>query len=362
LLEMLLLEAEVLEASTQDGDRAGPLEREEFVVSFLREYLEKACSQVCFAGVRNYGKVVQNLAEDRLCVIEILSDLDESDRLNLQLDDGVAALRLRCRQLIDAVIEEEAKRLQNSEIHPKLIWFLLDVQQRISEALSDNEALIGLEEQKRSIEYIHSQQLALALFKRLEKYFSGESRLELMDVGSKTGDMTSRLAHEFKAVGLDLKVEAYDLDSGFEPLAAKFAEHYAQPFPEPVEVRQGDLLELSESVEGARDVVLLSNVLHKIHPSNHDRALEEAKKCLKPGGLLIINTPYFSRRDASVLLHNFYRTCDTTSSSEALLAFEKWRSLALRNGFEIVGEEDIGFEGSLLDGFCHRALVLRNIS
>lgn len=357
-----VIEAPIGECLTEDGDRAGPLERDQFVIDFLREYLEKACEQVCFAGTRNYGRVVQNLAQDRLCVIEILNGLEEEDRLCLQLDEGIVALRLSCRELINAVIEEEGRRLSNGEIHPKLIWFLLDIQQRIAETLGDDPALGTLEHQRRAIEYIHSQQLALVLFSKLERHLACFEKVELIDVGSKTGDMIARLAHEFKALGGQFLVEAYDIDVDFASLAGDFADLYDQPKPKPVEVEYADLLELSSSVEGQKDVLLLSNVLHKIPPDSHGLALEEARKCLKPDGLLVINTPYFSRRDASVLLHHFYRTCDTTSSAEALLSFEQWRRLALASGFELVAEEDIGFDGSLLDGFCHRMLILRRIS
>lgn len=334
-----------------------------FVAGCLRAYIAKACEQVCFAGVKAYGDVVKNLASDRLFVIDILRGLTESDKLALLADEEIIRLRVYCRALVQSVIDEERERLIDGEIHPKLVWFLLDIQQRLAAVLCDNQALSKSDDQWKAVEYIHSQQLALALFARLSTHLTGVDKLHLIDVGSKTGDLISRLLYELRGVGKDVDAEAYDIETGLAPLAPAFADECGQPLPQAVPVEYGDLLSLSDVAKQPADLLLLSNILHKIDPGNHEKALDEAGKCLKPGGLLVINTPYFSRRDPSVFYSNFYRTCDTTSSTEALLAWDQWKALVSgREDFEVVAEHDIGFEGSLLDGFCHRALVLRRIS
>lgn len=356
-----------------DGERSQCMDLEEspgavpssdsFAVQFLRDYLAKACEQVCFAGGEEYGEVVKNLASDRLIVIELLRGLTEPDRQALLADEEIVRLRLDCRALVQSVIDEEKERLYHGEIHPKLVWFLLDIQQRLEAALCEDEAIAGPDDQWKAVEYIHSQQLALALFSRLSTYLEGVEKLHLIDVGSKTGDLISRLLYELRRLDKDVDAEAYDIETGFATLAPEFAAKCGQPLPEVVQVEYGDLLSLSDVAEKPANLLLLSNILHKIDPENHEKALDEAGKCLKPGGLLVINTPYFSRRDSSVLYSNFYRTCDTTSSAEALLSWDEWKALVSgREDFEVVAEHDIGFDGSLLDGFCHRALVLRRIS
>lgn len=356
-------DGEVSQYRESDESQGAVPGEDSFVARCLRAYIAKACEQVCFAGAKEYGEVVKNLAADRLIVIELLRGLTESDKLALLADEEIVKLRVDCRAFVQSVIDEERERLIDGEIHPKLVWFLLDIQQRLAAALHEDEALSESHDQWRAVEYIHSQQLALALFSRLSAYLEGVDKLHLIDVGSKTGDLISRLLYELRGVGKNVDAEAYDIETGFSPLAPEFADECGQPLPQVAYVKYGDLLSLSDVAEKPADLLLLSNILHKIDPKNHGRALDEAGKCLKPGGLLVINTPYFSRRDRSVFYSNFYRTCDTTSSTEALLSWDQWKALVSgRDDFEIVAEHDIGFEGSLLDGFCHRALVLRRIS
>lgn len=354
---------EVLQYRGPEESQGFPPYEDSFVARCLRAYIVKACEQVCFAGAKEYGEVVKNLAADRLIVIELLHGLTESDRLALLADEEIVKLRVECRALVQSVIDEEKERLIDGEIHPKLVWFLLDIQQRLAAALREDEALSKAHDQWRAVEYIHSQQLALAFFSRLCTHLEGVNKLHLIDVGSKTGDLISRLLYELRGVGKDVDAEAYDIETGFSPLAPEFATECGQPLPQVAHVEYGDLLSLSDVARKPADLLLLSNILHKIDPRNHEKALDEAGKCLKPGGFLVINTPYFSRSDSSVFYSNFYRTCDTTSSVESLLAWDQWKALVSgREDFELVAEHDIGFEGSLLDGFCHRAIVLRRIS
>ncbi|MFA6992584.1 MAG: hypothetical protein WC269_04900, partial [Candidatus Gracilibacteria bacterium] len=273
------------------------------------------------------------------------------------------------RDKIDEIIGTEGQDFLNNRIDPRLVWFLLDFNKRVLEIVGgngDDGNNRHFSQQKQEVEYLHSQQLAVLLVPIIKKHLAelskGQDGIYLTEIGAKTGDLIGRIDFELRRSrgqgGGRLKTNAYDIKPE-PPLTPHFSRKYRQPNSATIPVKDANLLNLNGAINHPTDILLLSNILHKIKPTEHQEALREAWEQLSPGGILIVNTPFFNSSDETVHLKGFYQSCDSTEYPNALLSWEEWENTLKQSGFEIVEEQDLGFKASLLDGFRHRTLVAR---
>lgn len=327
----------------------------------LKGYAESILEQTGpVANIKSY--VLRRLAHERLDATAIFDAFSDADRDDIRGLPDPFPKKAECSTRIDELIVSEGSRLTRGEIEPQLAWFLLDFHRRVVEVLGDEDEIEGAEHQRREIEYIHSQQLALLLAPIvqdvLDRYFTDADEVQFTEIGAKNGDLIGRIDHELKKKSLGIQTRAYDITPE-KPLGPEFAAKYSQPDSSTIPVSRANLLDINGSISHPVDVLLLSNILHKISPEAHVKALEEAYEKLSPGGVVIINTPFFSDVDETVLRKTFYQICDGTEYKDALLSWEQWKDVINDTEFEIVDEKDFGFKASLLDGFSHRVIILR---
>lgn len=330
-------------------------------LSILEGYADSILGQTGpVVNITSY--VLRCLAKERLEATAIFDAFFDADRDDIRSLPDPFPNKARCSTRINELIVSEGARLTRGEIEPELAWFLLDFHRRVVEVLGDEDEIEGAEHQRREIEYIHSQQLALLLAPIvrdvLNRYFSGAERVQFTEIGAKNGDLIGRINHELKNERWDVQTRAYDITPE-DPLGPEFAAKYSQPDSSRIPVSRANLLDINGSISHPVDVLLLSNILHKISPKAHAQALEEAYAKLSPGGIVIVNTPFFSKVNETILRRDFYQICDGTEYKDALLSWEQWRDVINDTEFEIVDEKDFGFKASLLDGFAHRVLILR---
>jgi len=105
--------------------------------------------------------------------------------------------------------------------------------------------------------------------------FAGKS---LVDAGCGEGGIAHFLAGKgARVVGLDVKRAALDAARAAPPVNGEsFVEAPAEAMPIP---------------DGSQDVVLFNNSLHHVAPGSMERALDEARRVLRPGGVLIVAEP-----------------------------------------------------------------------
>jgi hypothetical protein len=280
------------------------------------------------------------------------------------------------RERIDEIIRAEGENLFrkridpiHNEINPHLVYFIQDFNERALGVVDNDEEDKLFLEQKQEVEYLHSQQLALLLAPIIKEYLvelsQGGNGVYLTEIGAKNGDLIRRIDFELRKNGgyrgrPNLTTNAYDLDPK-DPLTPKFFKKHGQPESAKLTdtPKSANLLDLDGAINHPTDILLLSNILHKIKPDDHKKALQEAYNKLSPRGVLIINTPFYSDLDKTAPLKGFYQRCDTNPN--ALLSWEEWEKIVKENGFEIIkgAKKDLGFKASLLDGFRHRTLVAR---
>ncbi|MBP7671132.1 class I SAM-dependent methyltransferase [Candidatus Gracilibacteria bacterium] len=118
-----------------------------------------------------------------------------------------------------------------------------------------------------------------------------------------------------------------------------------------------------EGTEKSVDVINVSNLLHKLPKNEHRRFMENVYRLLKPGGIVIINTPWHQENGSDLPkgMKEIYEECDTTEFKDAILSEEGVVGLMESCGFEIE-EGDVyktGFDDAGLDGFAHIKIVGR---
>lgn len=106
-------------------------------------------------------------------------------------------------------------------------------------------------------------------------------RVRLLDLGGGAGTYSMLLAERFP----ELRPVIFDLPPVAEIAREVIAE---RGFSTRVEVRSGDYL--SDDIGDGYDVVLLSNMLHQEDPETCKLLLGKARRALRPGGLLIVNS------------------------------------------------------------------------
>ncbi|MBU2524715.1 hypothetical protein KKG71_06005 [Patescibacteria group bacterium] len=290
------------------------------------------------------------------------------DAINGQLPTIADSLRgqaLRLELQLSRRIKAEQRRLQQrltSVGTPISVWPVYDAIKAIRELLSDSPDF--LQTQWERVELLHSQELAIALARILKPYIETTlddlKTVELTEIGSKTGDLLTRLAGELQQeCGKDVQANGYDL----EPRRPLFERHFglADVSPENlVHVEGADLLELRDSNIRPPDILLLSNILHKLPPELHTRTLQEVHQFVGPDGIVVLNNPHYSHRDGTAHLKTLYQAGDHSEHPEAIRPNEGWETIARRAGFQILGRHFIGPETGFLDDFQHSVLILQS--
>lgn len=106
---------------------------------------------------------------------------------------------------------------------------------------------------------------------------SGGNRV--LEVGYGTGVSFFNLAKKYREIhGVDLKANADKIASLFESKGLK------------VSLRQGSLLDLPYQ-DDFFDTVLLISILEHIHPQQLEKAFEEIRRVLRPGGQVVYGVP-----------------------------------------------------------------------
>jgi len=270
-------------------------------------------------------------------------------------------------RILNKLIDDEKNKLCNNpnNLHPpKLAWFLCDLQRiLIDQVLQNSHSTDQLHKCNEKIDCIHSQQLALLLYPTIndsiKRYFPEESSISLVDIGAKNGDCLARINHE-----LDddrIHAEAFDLEPE-QSILERLSLQLDLPSISPILVKQGNILRLGKPkqdgvLNAPADIILLSNILHKLDSNDHLPALKSIADNLSNGGLLLLNTPYFNRNGHTAPLENFYKTCDTTEHPNSILSWEDWKKTVENSGLSLVGEVNLNDQASLLDGFFHRLLI-----
>lgn len=173
----------------------------------------------------------------------------------------------------------------------------------------------------------HGQVEFLTTLRYVERYLAPGMRI--LDVGAGTG----RYAHTLAQRGFC--VDAVELVQANIDVFCK----HTQP-GEPVTVRQGDALELGAFADGSYDLVLLLGPLYHLYSESEKlRALHEALRVLKPGGVLFAA---YCMMDASILDYGFRRGNIHELLKKNLLNTETFYARSTpAEVFELVRTEDI---------------------
>lgn len=124
----------------------------------------------------------------------------------------------------------------------------------------------------------HHQWLAPILLKTIRSFKKPDEKLSLFDLGCGSGSLSALISR-----GGGLEVTGVDgSQSGIQIAASSFPD---------VRFIQGDIYDLPyKEFEGPFDIVMAVDVIE--HLPSPRQFMEAVKKCLKPGGLLILTTPY----------------------------------------------------------------------
>lgn len=279
--------------------------------------------------------------------------------------DGLRERTSRLEVVLSDRIKAEQRRLQEGRTgvgdHVS-VWPVYDALDAIRRLLGDS--LGSLHAQWEQVELLHSQELAIALAKVLGPYFvqlkkgGGKKKTRFTEIGAKTGDLLTRLCGKLQQMGVYVEARGFDL----EPRAPLFEKHSAladvSP-PNPIYVDGADLLDLGASNIAPPDVLLLSNILHKLPPELHTHILQQVHQSVGPGKIVVLNDPHYEGRNGTSHLGALYRSCDYSEHPEAIRPHEEWKAIALEAGFRIVGKHYLGTEAGFLDDFQHSVLVLK---
>lgn len=158
-------------------------------------------------------------------------------------------------------------------------------------------------------------------------HLKGKAFESLLDIGCGTGFLIDMLAkeHPAKYVGLDLSPEMVKQASDKEIPSATFVEGRSDELP---------------FEDNSFDVVTCSQSFH--HYPDTDKALQEARRVLKPGGLYILSdTGVGFFKMLGVIFDNFvYQHFSKMGDCNVSYLNKSIRDLK-RNGFEIVHGENV---------------------
>ena len=130
--------------------------------------------------------------------------------------------------------------------------------------------------------YIHvNEKLVERLLKRLRDCLN----VRLLDVAAGTGLMTSLAFEQARAIGIRLQSTLLDLDL---PALALAREEMSVPSTNYV-FASADHLPFDESY----DAIIFANALHLLDEDAKLKALAEARRVLKPGGLFAMNSAFY---------------------------------------------------------------------
>lgn len=163
--------------------------------------------------------------------------------------------------------------------------------------------------------------------KNISDYLSDKKFDSLLDIGCGTGFLINLLAqkHNAQFTGLDLSSEMVRQAESKKIATAKFVEGSSDALP---------------FADNTFDVVTCSQSFH--HYPDTDKAMQEALRVLKPGGLYILSdTGVGFFKMAGVVFDNFvYRYFSNTGDCNVSYLNKSIRDLK-RNGFEILQGENV---------------------
>lgn len=162
--------------------------------------------------------------------------------------------------------------------------------------------------------------------KNIAKYLENKEYDNLLDIGCGTGYLIDLLKkHKAQYTGLDLSPNMIKIAKSKNIKNAKFIEGVSDNLP---------------FDDNTFDVVTCSQSFH--HYPDTDKALKEAYRVLKPGGLYIISdTGVGPFKKVGVIISDFvYKTFSNTGDCNASY-LEKMREDMIKNGFKIVKEEKV---------------------
>lgn len=169
-------------------------------------------------------------------------------------------------------------------------WIRKDKRKRLEQTLGPLAAYYGTFDEDSRLLSSRGQVEFLTTVRYVEKYL--QKGMRILEIGTATG----RYAHYFAQNGYT--VDAVELvQSNIELFKKK-----TRP-GEPVTVRQGNAMDLSFFADNTFDITLLLGPMYHLYtPEDQSRALSEAIRVTKRGGIIFAA---YCMADACLLLHGF---------------------------------------------------------
>lgn len=143
------------------------------------------------------------------------------------------------------------------------------------------------------------------IFRLLEEQFPGFEPHRILDLGCSAGAASAAYADRFPQA----EVHALDIGAGM----LRYAHARAEALGVAVHFHQMDAAELKFE-DGSFDLVVSHNMLHEIGPEKRRRAMAEALRVVRPGGLVIFQD--VDTRFAPTEVHKVEKNWDTRFNGE----------------------------------------------
>ncbi len=299
---------------------------------------------------------------------------------------------------------------QRDEIRPTvLVSILLELYERVAKYQNScipsdspkrkvpfGEPLHLIRQMWKELIYLHALQLSLTAAPILREYAFPDCKRDMIhasheftvvEVGAETGDLITNIVRILKnSIELvsyllqfpsddpkintivreifGMRVSGYAFDVvPLEPLESLFgdilyAETHTPRRQKSITVQPGDIRNLPGIVqkipEGEPvDVFLFSNVCHKVTLEDLHEILRNAYELLPSLGRLVVIAPFWSATDASRHAQQWYMELDHSEHKESIIPIETWETITDEAGFRLIKIKDIGYQGSVRDGFAH---------
>lgn len=155
------------------------------------------------------------------------------------------------------------------------------------------------------------------------RYFKPVTKLSakrprLLDLGCGVGKLLRRVEPYYETVGMDI---------------SEWAVEYCNSNLKTTKVTQGDITNLSSFSDGYFDIICAFEVLEHIKKEELPGCLNEIKRCLKKGGILLITTPNLLSPLLKVKKSQWHGFTDKTHIS--LMKPEEWAKLINSVGLDM---------------------------
>ncbi len=259
----------------------------------------------------------------------------------------------------------------------KAYWFVMEALKKLLKGGGVRVTLDGDESDEkkvfnkvwRIVKVLNSVRLGNLLAPIVEDLCGERSGVKVLDLGAGDGLVTEVVKQRLikKRVDLSFEVQAFDIEVNTErdeELGEIVRGLRLLPnIPSLPSVVKMDVLgENFQNMESdSADVIVVSNLLHKLPRNKHKEFMANVYRILKPGGAVVVNSPWYQEEGSELPegMKAFYEAYDTTMYKDAILSEEALKSLMLESGFRIRGNgvHKLGFQGGTLDGFAHIAFV-----